>query len=137
MHGPGRGRRTQAPSSPLLAGGTHPIQVRCLTKYNGFFRAVVVFDFAKESGEFFSIGRSVAAIAQSQLAKELGPTSSFEPYQANLQRPVTVITEEGVPPVRYGVGPGSSLGWGKAQFIGTRLSVMVFLSLGSGWGQRW
>uniref|UniRef100_A0A8B9UU17 RNA helicase n=1 Tax=Anas zonorhyncha TaxID=75864 RepID=A0A8B9UU17_9AVES len=90
---------TQGEPLLLPPGGTHPIQVRCLTKYNGFFRAVVVFDFAKESGEFFSIGRSVAAIAQSQLAKELGPTSSFEPYQANLQRPVTVITEEGVPPV--------------------------------------
>uniref|UniRef100_A0A8C3BIF9 RNA helicase n=1 Tax=Cairina moschata TaxID=8855 RepID=A0A8C3BIF9_CAIMO len=89
---------TQGQPLLLQPGGTHPIQVRCLTKYNGFFRAVVVFDFAKESGEFFSIGRSVAAIAQSQLAKELGPTSSFEPYQANLQRPVTVITEEGVPP---------------------------------------
>lgn len=78
--------------------------MRCLTKYNGFFRAVVVFEFTKEPGESFSIGRSVAAIAQSQLAKELGPSSSFEPYQANLQRPVTVITEEGVPPSRYVVG---------------------------------
>ncbi|NXI73554.1 SDE3 helicase, partial [Anseranas semipalmata] len=89
---------TQGQPLLLHPGGKYPIQVQCLTTYNGFFRAVVVFEFTKEPDKPFSIGRSIAAVAQSQLAKELGPSAPFEPYQANLQRPVTVITEDGVPP---------------------------------------
>lgn len=62
---------------------------------------MVVFEFSKELDGPFRIGRSIAAIAQSQLAKELGPSAPYRPYQASLQRPITVITEDGVPPVRY------------------------------------
>lgn len=75
--------------------------MRCLTSYNGFFRAVVMFEFSKEPDGSFSIGRSIAAIAQSPLARELGPSAPYRPYQASLQRPITVVTEDGVPPVRY------------------------------------
>ncbi|KAM9596015.1 LOW QUALITY PROTEIN: helicase MOV-10 [Morphnus guianensis] len=93
---------TQGQSLLLHPGGTYPIQVRCLTTCNGYFCAVVVFEFTKEPDEPFSIGRYIAAVAESQLAKDLGPSAPFQPYQASLQRPVTVITEDGIL-------PGSSL----------------------------
>ncbi|NXQ88794.1 M10L1 helicase, partial [Nyctibius grandis] len=89
---------TQGQSLLLHPGGTYPIQVRCLTTCNGYFHAVVVFEFTKEPDEPFSIGRYVAAVAESQLAKDLGPSAPFQPYQASLRRPVTVVTEEGIPP---------------------------------------
>uniref|UniRef100_A0A8C3XCH0 RNA helicase n=1 Tax=Cyanoderma ruficeps TaxID=181631 RepID=A0A8C3XCH0_9PASS len=85
---------------PLLLhpGGEYPIQVRCLTTCNGHFSAVVIFEFTKEPDEPFSISRYVAAIAESQLAKDLGPLAPFQPYEASLQRLVTVVTEDGIPP---------------------------------------
>ncbi|TRZ12568.1 hypothetical protein HGM15179_014547 [Zosterops borbonicus] len=85
---------------PLLLhpGGEYPIQVRCLTTCNGHFSAVVIFEFTKEPDGPFSISRYVAAIAESQLAKDLGPLAPFQPYEASLQRHVTVITEDGIPP---------------------------------------
>ncbi|NXN00001.1 SDE3 helicase, partial [Sylvia borin] len=85
---------------PLLLhpGGKYPIQVRCLTTCNGHFSAVVVFEFTKEPDGPFSISRYVAAIAEGQLAKDLGPLAPFQPYEASLQRHVTVITEDGIPP---------------------------------------
>ncbi|NXC35011.1 SDE3 helicase, partial [Campylorhamphus procurvoides] len=89
---------TQGQSLVMLPGGTYPIQVRCLTTCNGHFSAVLRFEFIKEPNEPFSISRYVAAIAESQLAKDLGPSAPFQPYQASLQRPVTVITEDGIPP---------------------------------------
>ncbi|NXF30132.1 SDE3 helicase, partial [Nyctibius bracteatus] len=89
---------TQGQSLLLHPGGTYPVQVRCLTTCNGYFHAVVVFEFTKEPDGPFSIGRYVAAVAESQLAKDLGPSAPFQPYQASLRRPVTVITEEGIPP---------------------------------------
>ncbi|XP_005510438.2 helicase MOV-10 [Columba livia] len=89
---------TQGQSLMLHPDGTYPIQVRCLTTCNGYFHAVLVFEFTKEPGEPFSIRRYIAAIAESQLAKDLGPSAPFQPYQASLQHPVTVITEEGIPP---------------------------------------
>ncbi|NXP23788.1 SDE3 helicase, partial [Scytalopus superciliaris] len=89
---------TQGQSLLLHPGDTYPIQVRCLTTCNGHFSTVVVFEFIKEPDEPFSISRYVAAIAESQLAKDLGPSAPFQPYQASLQRPVTVITEDGIPP---------------------------------------
>lgn len=94
--------RMQDPLSPLHpAGGEYPIQVRCLTTCNGHFSAVVIFEFTKEPDGPFSISRYVAAIAESQLAKDLGPLAPFQPYEASLQRHVTVITEDGIPPDRY------------------------------------
>ncbi|NWS21015.1 SDE3 helicase, partial [Pachyramphus minor] len=89
---------TQGQPLVLHPGGTYPIEVRCLTTSNGHFPAVLVFDFTKEEDKPFSISRYIAAIAQSQLAKELGPSAPYQPYQDSLQRPVTVITEEGIPP---------------------------------------
>ncbi|NXL99132.1 SDE3 helicase, partial [Tyrannus savana] len=89
---------TQGQSLVLHPGATYPIQVRCLTKRNGHFSARLMFEFIKEPDEPFSILRYVIAIAQSQLAKELGPSAPYKPYQDSLQRPVTVITEEGIPP---------------------------------------
>ncbi|KAK0677637.1 MOV10 Helicase, partial [Pygoscelis papua] len=89
---------TQGQSLLLHPGGTYPIQVQCLTTRNGCFRAMVVFEFTKEPDEPFSIWRHVAAVAEGQLAKDLGPSAPFQPYQASLQRPVTVITEDGIPP---------------------------------------
>lgn len=84
--------------------------MRCLTACNGYFYAVVVFEFTKEPDEPFSIGRYIAAVAESQLAKDLGPSAPFQPYQASLRRPVTVITEDGIPPDRYVVGsPAANL----------------------------
>ncbi|NXJ74313.1 SDE3 helicase, partial [Trogon melanurus] len=80
------------------ADGRYPIRVRCLTSYNGYFHTTVVFEFTKEPDKPFSIGRSIAAVAESQLAKDLGPSAPFQAYQASLQRPVTVITEDGIPP---------------------------------------
>ncbi|NWT59640.1 SDE3 helicase, partial [Erythrocercus mccallii] len=88
----------QGQSLLLHPGGIYPIQVRCLTTCNGHFSAVVFFEFTKEAGEPFSISRYVAAIAEGQLAKDLGPSAPFQPYEASLQRHVTVITEDGIPP---------------------------------------
>ncbi|XP_027750964.1 helicase MOV-10 isoform X2 [Empidonax traillii] len=86
---------TQGQSLVLHPGGTYPIQVRCLTKSNGHFPVVLVFEFLKEPDEPFSILRYVVAIAESQLAKDLGPSAPYKPYQDSLQRPVTIITDEG------------------------------------------
>ncbi|NXR46798.1 SDE3 helicase, partial [Hippolais icterina] len=85
---------------PLLLhpGGIYPIHVRCLTSCNGHFSAVLSFEFTKGPDEPFSISRYVAAVAESQLAKDLGPSAPFQPYEASLQRLVTVITEDGIPP---------------------------------------
>ncbi|KAL2295373.1 hypothetical protein Nmel_017785 [Mimus melanotis] len=88
----------QGQSLLIHPGGMYPIQVRCLTTCNGHFSAVLFFEFAKEPDEPFSISRYVAAVAESQLAKDLGPSTLFQPYTASLQRLVTVITEDGVPP---------------------------------------
>ncbi|NXV17868.1 SDE3 helicase, partial [Cepphus grylle] len=89
---------TQGQSLLLRTGVTYPIQVRCLTTCNGYFHAVLLFEFTKEPDKPFSIGRHIAAVAESQLAKDLGPSAPFQPYQASLPRPVTVITEDGIPP---------------------------------------
>ncbi|NXG63328.1 SDE3 helicase, partial [Hemiprocne comata] len=89
---------TQGQSLLLHPGGTYPIQVRCLTSCNGYFHALVAFEFTKEPDTPFSVGRYIAAVAESQLAKDLGPSAPYQPYQASLQRPVTVITEDGIPP---------------------------------------
>ncbi|NXM45339.1 SDE3 helicase, partial [Gymnorhina tibicen] len=89
---------TQGQSLLLHPGGVYPIQVRCLTTCNGHFSAVVFFEFTKEPDKPFSISRYVAAVAESQLAKDLGPSAPFQPYEASLQRHVTVITEDGIPP---------------------------------------
>ncbi|KAM6108339.1 LOW QUALITY PROTEIN: helicase MOV-10 [Pterocles gutturalis] len=89
---------TQGQSLLLHPGGTYPVQVRCLATCNGYFHTVVVFKFTKEPDKPFSIGRHIAAVAESQLAKDLGPSAPFQPYQASLQHPVTVVTEEGTPP---------------------------------------
>ncbi|CAM9888298.1 unnamed protein product [Bubo scandiacus] len=89
---------TRGQSLLLHPGGSYPIQARCLATCNGYFHAVVVFEFTKEPDEPFSIGRFVAAVAESQLAKDLGPSAPFQPYQSSLQQPVTVITEDGIPP---------------------------------------
>ncbi|KAM4759750.1 LOW QUALITY PROTEIN: helicase MOV-10 [Cyanocitta cristata] len=88
----------QGQSLLLHPGGMYPIQVRCLTTCNGHFSAVLFFEFTKEPDDPFSISRYVAAIAESQLAKDLGPSAPFQPYEASLQRLVTVITEDGIPP---------------------------------------
>ncbi|NXA75521.1 SDE3 helicase, partial [Thryothorus ludovicianus] len=88
----------QGQSLLLHPGGKYPIQVQCLTTCNGHFSAVVVFEFTKEPDQPFSISRYVAAVAESQLAKDLGPLAPFQPYEASLQRHVTVITEDGIPP---------------------------------------
>ncbi|XP_074781521.1 helicase MOV-10 [Athene noctua] len=89
---------TQGQSLLLHPGSSYPIQARCLATCNGYFHAVVVFEFTKEPDKPFSIGRFIAAIAESQLAKDLGPSAPFQPYQASLQQPVTIITEDGIPP---------------------------------------
>ncbi|NXO03600.1 SDE3 helicase, partial [Rhinopomastus cyanomelas] len=89
---------TQGQSLLLHPDSTYPIHMRCLTTCNGFFQAMVIFEFTKEPDESFTITRCVAAVAESQLARELGPSVPFRPYQAKLQRPITIITEEGVPP---------------------------------------
>ncbi|XP_009072773.1 PREDICTED: putative helicase MOV-10, partial [Acanthisitta chloris] len=88
----------QGQSLVLRPDSTYPIQVRCLATCNGFFNALLVFEFTKEPAEPFSISRNVSAVAESQLAKDLGPSAPFQPYQASLHQPVTVITEDGVPP---------------------------------------
>ncbi|NWZ41063.1 SDE3 helicase, partial [Brachypodius atriceps] len=88
----------QGQSLLLHPGGMYPIQVRCLTTCHGHFSAVVFFEFTKEPDESFSISRYVAAVAESPLAKDLGPSAPFQPYEASLQRPLTVITENGMPP---------------------------------------
>ncbi|XP_064354277.1 helicase MOV-10 [Dromaius novaehollandiae] len=89
---------TQGQALVLHPGSTYPIQARCLTAFNGCFLVTLVFEFAAEPGEPFSIGRFLSATAETQLAKELGPSAPYEPYQAGLRRPVTVVTEEGTPP---------------------------------------
>ncbi|XP_054251935.1 helicase MOV-10 [Indicator indicator] len=88
----------QGQSVLLHPGSKYPVQVRCQATCNGYSHAVVVFEFTKESQEHFTIGLYIAAVAESQLAKDLGPSEPFQPYQAGLRRPVTVITEDGIPP---------------------------------------
>ncbi|NWY03235.1 SDE3 helicase, partial [Nothoprocta ornata] len=98
--GPRAGRRggRRARSRCPLAGGSHAVHVRCLASSHGCFLATLVFEFSAESGEPFTIGRFLAAAAESALAKELAPVAPYEPYQAGLRRPRTVLTEEGTPP---------------------------------------
>lgn len=88
----------QGQSLLLYPGVMYPIFVRCLTACNGHFSATVFFEFTKVPGERFSISRYVAAIAESHLARGLGPSAPFQPYQASFQRLVMVITEDGIPP---------------------------------------
>uniref|UniRef100_A0A8B9S8E3 RNA helicase n=1 Tax=Apteryx owenii TaxID=8824 RepID=A0A8B9S8E3_APTOW len=96
---------TQGQALALHPGSAYPIQVRCLTALNGCFLVTLVFEFSAGPGEPFSIGRFLSATAQSRLAEELAPSAPYEPYQAGLRRPLTVLTEEGTPPGRYGLRP--------------------------------
>ncbi|KAM9369400.1 LOW QUALITY PROTEIN: helicase MOV-10 [Phaethornis superciliosus] len=89
---------TQGQSLLLHPDGTYPIQVRCLTSCKGCSSATVAFRFTKEPEEPFSIWRHITAVAESQLAKDLGPLAPYEPYQKRLQRPVNIVIEEGIPP---------------------------------------
>lgn len=70
---------------------------------------MLIFEFTKEPHQPFSIHRYVAAVAEGQLAKDLGPSEPFQPYQAGLRRPVTVITEDGIPPSRYVAGSSTAI----------------------------
>ncbi|NWS47758.1 SDE3 helicase, partial [Probosciger aterrimus] len=89
---------TQGKSLLLHPGGTYPVQVQCLASCNGYFHVMVDFEFTKEPDKSFSIRRSIAAVAETQLGKDLGPSAPFQPYQASLQHPITVVTEDGIPP---------------------------------------
>ncbi|NWJ11613.1 M10L1 helicase, partial [Crypturellus undulatus] len=89
---------TQGQALLLPPGGSHTVQARCLATSHGCFLATLVFEFSAETGKPFTIGRFLAAVAESPLAKELGPVAPYEPYQAGLRRPRTVVTEEGLPP---------------------------------------
>ncbi|KAM8795940.1 helicase MOV-10 [Eudromia elegans] len=89
---------TRGQALPLPPGGSHTVQARCLLASPGCVLATLLFEFSTEAGEPFAIGRFLAAAAESPLAKELGPVAPYEPYQAGLQRPRTVLTEEGTPP---------------------------------------
>ncbi|XP_025933117.1 putative helicase MOV-10 [Apteryx rowi] len=89
---------TQGQALALHPGSAYTIQVRCLTALNGCFLVTLVFEFSAGPGEPFSIGRFLSATAQSRLAEELAPSAPYEPYQAGLRRPLTVLTEEGTPP---------------------------------------
>ncbi|NXG43608.1 M10L1 helicase, partial [Psilopogon haemacephalus] len=89
---------TRGQSVLLHPGSRYPVQVRCQATCNGYFHAMLIFEFTKEPHEPFSIHRYIAAVAESQLAKDLGPSEPFQPYQAGLRRPVTIVTEEGIPP---------------------------------------
>ncbi|NXD64784.1 SDE3 helicase, partial [Eolophus roseicapillus] len=88
---------TQGKSLLLHPGGTYPVQVQCLASCNGYFHVMVDFEFTKEPDKSFSIRRCIAAVAESQLGKDLGPSAPFQPYQASLQHPITVVTEDGIP----------------------------------------
>ncbi|XP_029769683.1 helicase MOV-10 [Terrapene carolina triunguis] len=82
----------------LQPGDSYSIEARCLTQHYGYYPVTVLFEFTKEQDGPFSIGRFVSAVANSRLAEELGPTAPYRPYQANLRKTVTFITEDGVPP---------------------------------------
>ncbi|XP_034626490.1 helicase MOV-10 [Trachemys scripta elegans] len=82
----------------LQPGDSYAIEARCLTQHYGYYPVTVLFEFTKEQDGPFSIGRFVSAVANSRLAEELGPTAPYRPYQANLRKTVTFITEDGVPP---------------------------------------
>ncbi|KYO27871.1 helicase MOV-10 [Alligator mississippiensis] len=82
----------------LAPGNTHLIEVRCLTQNYGYFPVTLLFEFTADETGPFSTGRFVSAVANSRLAEELGPTAPYTPYQDGLQKPLTVLTEEGVPP---------------------------------------
>lgn len=88
-------------TAPCAAGNTHLIEVRCLTQNYGYFPVTLLFEFTADETGPFSTGRFVSAVANSRLAEELGPTAPYTPYQDGLQKPLTVLTEEGVPPDRY------------------------------------
>ncbi|NXF90644.1 SDE3 helicase, partial [Eubucco bourcierii] len=95
---PDENRVTQGQSVVLQPGSSYPVHVQCQATCYGYFHATLIFEFTKEPHESFSIHRYIAAVAETQLAKDLGPSEPFQPYQAGLRRPVTVITEDGIPP---------------------------------------
>ncbi|XP_019402364.1 PREDICTED: putative helicase MOV-10 [Crocodylus porosus] len=89
---------TQGRTLLLEPGSSYPIEVRCLTQHYGYFPVTLLFEFTAEQMGPFSIGRFVSAVANSQLAKKLGPTVPYTPYQDGLHKPLTVLTDDGVPP---------------------------------------
>uniref|UniRef100_A0A674K4E4 RNA helicase n=1 Tax=Terrapene triunguis TaxID=2587831 RepID=A0A674K4E4_9SAUR len=123
-------------TSPLTAGDSYSIEARCLTQHYGYYPVTVLFEFTKEQDGPFSIGRFVSAVANSRLAEELGPTAPYRPYQANLRKTVTFITEDGVPPDRYTGGESNGLKLQQGRFwlnIRKNFLTVRVVRITSGW----
>lgn len=90
-------------SSPLILapGDNYEVRVHCLAKYYGYFPITVVFEFSCTGCGNFCIGRFLSAVSNGSLAEELGPTAPYKPYQAAIQRPITYLDDEGVPPENF------------------------------------
>ncbi|XP_056414270.1 helicase MOV-10 [Hyla sarda] len=87
----------------LNPGDVYDIFVNAYSSYYGYFPVTIVFEFTREnakSSSKFLIGRFVSAVCNSKLAEDLAPTSRYIPYQKNLQKIVTRIEDDGIPPDR-------------------------------------
>ncbi|XP_015197664.2 putative helicase mov-10-B.1 [Lepisosteus oculatus] len=94
-------RVTRACPLLLNPGDRYEIQVQCQVSHFGFFPVTVAFEFRPHgvaNSKPFYIIRYLAAVANSSLAEQLGPSSPYRPYQRAIRRPVTIQVEEGVPP---------------------------------------
>nr|XP_060628672.1 helicase MOV-10 isoform X1 [Anolis sagrei ordinatus] len=89
------------PPVKIPPGAKYEILVCCLTQDYGFFAFTLKFEFMTEQNERFVIGRFVSAVANTKLAEQLRPTSTYQPYQVKLYKPQFVTIEDGVPPNNF------------------------------------
>ncbi|XP_013921851.1 PREDICTED: putative helicase MOV-10 [Thamnophis sirtalis] len=82
----------------LPSGSIYVIPITCAVPDYGFFHVTMQFDFTSEQTGNFHIGRFVQAVANTELAKQLGPSEPYQPYQAKLHKPQFRSIEDGVPP---------------------------------------
>ncbi|XP_034270184.1 helicase MOV-10 [Pantherophis guttatus] len=82
----------------LPPGSVLEIPITCEVPDYGFFHVTMQFDFTSEQTGEFHIGRFVQAVANTELAKQLGPSEPYQPYQAKLHKPQFRSIEDGFPP---------------------------------------
>uniref|UniRef100_A0A8C5RGE4 RNA helicase n=1 Tax=Laticauda laticaudata TaxID=8630 RepID=A0A8C5RGE4_LATLA len=82
----------------LPPGSVHEIPITCGVQDYGFFDVTMQFNFTSEQTGKFHIGRFVQAVANTELAQQLGPTEPYQPYQAKLHKPQFRSIEDGFPP---------------------------------------
>ncbi|XP_026530953.1 putative helicase MOV-10 [Notechis scutatus] len=82
----------------LPPGSVHEIPITCGVQDYGFYNVTMQFNFTSEQTGKFHIGRFVQAVANTELAQQLGPSEPYQPYQAKLHKPQFRSIEDGFPP---------------------------------------